>query len=98
MPYDQCKFHLIKEMVHSSILQYQGKHIKSDEIYTMNDSYYNLTGLGLKIIVNPFNDCYQKWEFQPELENMVMLYPYNTIPQFEAEVLPNGYFLMFIKC
>ncbi|MCQ2818726.1 MAG: C2 family cysteine protease [archaeon] len=93
----QCtdyKYHLIRELVHSAILQYQGSFIKSDEIYTMNDSYYNLTGLGLKIIINPFEDCYQKWEFQPELENMSMLYPYNKIPQFEGEVPPKGFFIM----
>ena len=93
----QCadyKFRLINELVYRAILQYQGPQMKQDEIYMMNDNYYNYTGLGLRIISNPFADCYQKWVFQPEVENMVLLYPYTKIAQFEIEVKPSGYFLI----
>ena len=93
----QCadyKYHLINELVYRAIMQYQGIHMKPNEIYTMNDSYYNYTGLGLKIISNPFEDCYQKWVFQPDMNNMMLLYPYTKLAQFEIEVKPKGYFLI----
>lgn len=82
------KCHLIKQMVLDGIYIHQGQHMKETEIYTMNDNYYNYSGLGLKIINNPFDDCYQKWIFQQDLDNMILLYPYTKIIQFEIEV-PN---------
>ncbi len=89
------KFHLIKQMVYNAILQYQGPHMKDNEIYMMEDNYYNYTGLGLKIIINPFDDCYQRWVFQNNMDNMYLLYPYTKIKQFEFIVLPNkGYCLI----
>ena len=36
------------------------KYMKDDEIYMMDDNYYNYTGFGLKIIINPFDDCYHR--------------------------------------
>ena len=89
------KFHLIKKMVYNAILQYQGQYMKDDEIYMMDDNYYNYTGFGLKIIINPFDDCYQKWIFQNNMNNMYLLYPYSQIKQFEFIVIPNkGYCLL----
>ena len=93
------KFNLIKNMVLNAIMQYQGSHMKENEIYTMSDSFYNYTGLGLKIIYNPFIDCYQKWIFQPNMENMFLLYPYTKEKQIEIVVPPNkgNYLILSMK-
>ena len=88
------KFHLIKQMIYNAILQYQGEFIKEDEIYMMEDNYYNYSGFGLKVIINPFNYCYQKWIFQNNMNNMYLLYPYSKIKQFEFILLPNNYCLL----
>ena len=59
------KFNLIKEIMYSGVLQYQGSHLKENEIYTMNDSFYNFSGLALKVVANPFKDCYKRWMSKP---------------------------------
>ena len=93
------KFTLIKYMVLNAIMQYQGSHMKENEIYTMSDNYYNYSGLGLKVIYNPFSDCYQKWIFQPNLDNMFLLYPYTKEKQIEIVVPPNkgSYLILAMK-
>ena len=88
------KFNLIKEMVHSGVLQYQGSHMKENEIYTMNDSFYNFSGLALKVVVNPFKDCYQRWMFKPEIDNLTMLFPYEMTKQLEIEVKPKNHWIV----
>jgi hypothetical protein len=93
------KFTLIKYMVLNAIMQYQGSHMKENEIYTMSDNYYNYSGLGLKVIYNPFSDCYQKWIFQPNMDNMFLLYPYTKEKQIEIVVPPNkgNYLILSMK-
>jgi hypothetical protein len=61
----------------------------------MNDNNYNFTGLGIKFVSNPFNDCYQKWTF-PELnqENMIVLYPPDLNNNSEIIVGPNNSHLL----
>ena len=88
------KFNLIKEMIYSGVLQYQSAHMKDNEIYTMNDSFYNFSGLGLKVIVNPFKDCYQRWMFKPMMDNMVLLFPYENTKQLEIEVKPQNHWVV----
>ena len=88
------KFNLIKEMMYSGVLQYQGVHMKENEIYTMSDSFYNFSGLGLKVVVNPFKHCYQRWMFKPEMDNMTLLFPYEMTKQLEIEVKPQNHWIV----
>jgi len=88
------KYHLIKNVLYSGIKQYQGDFLKEDEITFMDDNYYNFSGLGFKLIYNPFKDCFQKWIFKSQVKNMVLLYPYSKFEHFEIQVLPSNYFLL----
>ena len=88
------KYHLIKNMVHSGLQQYQGQFLKEDEITVMDDNFYNFSGLGFKFISNPFNDCFQKWIFKSQVKNMALLYPYSKFEHFEIQVLPKNFFLL----
>ena len=88
------KFHLIKNMLYSGIKQYQGEFIKGDEICVIDDNYYNFTGLGFEIIINPLNEYFQKWVFKTDITNMILLYPYSKFEHFEIQVLPNNFFIL----
>ena len=88
------KYHLLKNMLYSGIKQYQGEFIKEEEITVLDDNYYNFTGLGFEIIINPFKEYYQKWIFKTQVENMALLYPYSKFEHFEIQVLPENYFLL----
>jgi hypothetical protein len=88
------KYHLIKNILYSGLQQYQGQFLKEDEITVMDDNFYNFTGLGFKLISNPFNDCFQKWIFKSQVKNMGLLYPYSKFEHFEIQVLPNNFFLL----
>ena len=68
--------------------------MKEDEICVMDDNYYNFTGLGFLIIVNPFKEYYQKWIFKTQVKNMTLLYPYSKFEHFEIPVLPEKFFLL----
>jgi hypothetical protein len=82
------KYHLLKNILYSGIKQYQGQFINSDEITVMDDNYYNFTGLGFELIMNPFKDYFQKWVFKTQVKNMALLYPYSKFEHFEIQVLP----------
>ena len=88
------KYHLLKNMLYSGIKQYQGEFIKDEEITVLDDNYYNFTGLGFEIIMNPFKEYFQKWVFKTQVENMALLYPYSKFEHFEIQVLPENYFLL----
>ena len=88
------KYHLIKNILYSGLQEYQGQFLKEDEITVMDDNFYNFTGLGFKLISNPFNDCFQKWIFKSQVKNMGLLYPYSKFEHFEIQVLPNNFFLL----
>ena len=88
------KYHLIKNMLYSGIKQYQGEYIKDEEITVLDDNYYNFTGLGFEIIINPFKDYFQKWVFKTQVKNMALLYPYSKFEHFEIQVLPEDFFLL----
>ena len=62
----------------------------------MDDNFYNFTGLGFKLISNPFNDCFQKWIFKSQVKNMGLLYPYSNFENFEIQVLPNNFFWIMV--
>ena len=81
---------VLYNMIYNSIILNQGQFMKNDEIFYMNDNNYNFTGLGLKFVLNPFNDCYQKWTF-PEinLDNMIIVYPPNFENNKEIIIGPN---------
>ena len=82
---------VLYNLIFNSIKLNQGKFMKSDEIFYMNDNNYNFTGLGIKFVNNPFNDCYQKWTF-PEItpENMTVIYPPDLSQNSELIVGPNN--------
>ena len=82
---------VLYNLIFNSIKLNQGRFMKSDEIFYMNDNNYNFTGLGLKFVNNPFNDCYQKWTF-PEItpENMIIIYPPEFNTNTEIIVGPNN--------
>ena len=88
------KYHLLKNILYSGIKQYQGQFINSDEITVMDDNYYNFTGLGFELIMNPFKDYFQKWVFKTQVKNMALLYPYSKFEHFEIQVLPEKFFLL----
>ena len=88
------KYHLLKNLLYSGIKQYQGKYINEDEITIFHDNYYNFTGLGFQIIINPFKEYFQKWIFKTQLTNMTLLYPYSKFENFEIQVLPENFFLL----
>ena len=88
------KYHLLKNILYSGIKQYQGEFIKQEEITVLEDNYYNFTGLGFKIIMNPFKDYFQKWVFKTQVKNMALLYPYSKFEHFEIQVLPENFFLL----
>ena len=88
------KYHLLKNILYSGIKKYQGQYMKEDEICVMDDNYYNFTGLGFLIIVNPFKEYYQKWIFKTQVKNMTLLYPYSKFEHFEIPVLPEKFFLL----
>ena len=88
------KYHLIKNIVYAGLQLYQGQFLKEDEITVMDDNFYNFTGLGFKLISNPFNDCFQKWIFKSQVKNMALLYPYSKFEHFEIQVLPKNFFLL----
>ncbi len=88
------KYHLLKNILYSGIKQYQGSFIKEDEITVLDDNYYNFTGLGFKIIMNPLKDYFQKWVFKTQVKNMALLYPYSKFEHFEIQVLPENFFLL----
>ena len=88
------KYHLLKNMLYSGIKQYQGEFLKEDEITVLDDNYYNFTGLGFEIIINPFKDYFQKWVFKTQVKNMALLYPYSKFEHFEIQVLPEDFFLL----
>ena len=88
------KYHLIKNILYTGLQQYQSQFLKEDEITVMDDNFYNFTGLGFKLISNPFNDCFQKWVFKSQVKNMGLLYPYSKFEHFEIQVLPNNFFLL----
>ena len=91
---EDTKFHLLKNILYSGIKQYQGQFINSDEITVMDDNYYNFTGLGFEIIINPFKDYFQKWVFKTQVKNIALLYPYSKFEHFEIQVLPENFFLL----
>ena len=76
------KYTLLYNILLNAIKLNQGPFMKKDEIFYMNDNYYNFTGIGLKFVINPFKDCYQIWNFQNNIENMILLYP----PKFPQEI------------
>ena len=82
---------VLYNLIFNSIKLNQGKFMKNDEIFYMNDNNYNFTGLGIKFVNNPFNDCYQKWTF-PEIipENMIIIYPPDLNTNSEIILGPNG--------
>ena len=86
---------ILYNMIFNSIKLNQGQFMKNDEIFYMNDNNYNFTGLGLKFVLNPFNDCYQKWTF-PELhlDNMIIIYPPNFENNKEIIIGPNNSHLL----
>ena len=88
-------YNVLYNLIFNSIKLNQGKFMKNDEIFFMNDNNYNFTGLGIKFINNPFNDCYQKWTF-PEInpENMVVIYPPDLNSNSELIVGPNNSHLL----
>ena len=88
------KYHLLKNMLYSGIKQYQGQFIKDEEITVLDDNYYNFTGLGFEIIINPFKEYFQKWVFKTQVKNMALLYPYSKFEHFEIQVLPEDFFLL----
>ena len=88
------KFHLLKNLLYSGIKQYQGEFIKEEEITVLDDKYYNFTGLGFEIIINPFKEYFQKWVFKTQVKNMALLYPYSKFEHFEIQVLPEKFFLL----
>ena len=88
------KYHLLKNILYSGIKKYQGQFMKNDEICVMDDNYYNFTGLGFQIIINPFKEYFQKWIFKTQLTNMTLLYPYSKFENFEIQVLPQNFFLL----
>ena len=88
------KYHLIKNILYTGLQQYQGQFLKEDEITVMDDNFYNFTGLGFKLISNPFTDCFQKWIFKSQVKNMALLYPYSKFEHFEIQVLPKNFFLL----
>lgn len=93
---DDNKYHLLKNILYNGILQYQGNFIKNDEIFVLSDNYYNFSGLGFQIIINPFKEYYQKWIFKTQVKNMALLYPYSKFEHFEIEVMPDGGFFLLV--
>ena len=84
---------LLYSLLLSAINLNQGPFMKKDEIFYMNDNYYNFTGIGLKFVKNPFKDCYQIWTFEyDEIENMLLLYPLKN--NKEIKVGPDGSHLL----
>ena len=88
-------YNVLYNLIFNSIKLNQGKFMRNDEIFYMNDNNYNFTGLGIKFVNNPFNDCYQKWTF-PEInpENMIVIYPSDLNPNSELIVGPNNSHLL----
>ena len=84
------KNNLLYNLLYSAIKLNQGPFMKKDEIFYMNDNYYNFTGIGLKFVINPFKDCYQIWNLENEIENMILLYPQKMKNNHEIKVGPNN--------
>ena len=85
---------LLYNLLFNAINLNQGPFMKKDEIFYMNDNYYNFTGIGLKFVKNPFKDCYQIWTLNNQIVNMILLYPTQMKNDHEIRVGPDGSHLL----
>ena len=89
-----CKnyFELLSKMFICGIIQEEPENpLKKKEIFYDISNNFKQSGIGYRLIVNPLENMYQKWNNQTnEIINMFMLPPYENEPDFSFTVYPKS--------
>ena len=87
-------YKLLQIMFIHAIKEENKEDIKKNELYyDINNNFLN-SGIGYRIVINPYKEKYQKWvNNTKEIINMFMLYPYHNQNEFTFTVYPKGEFI-----
>ena len=87
-------FKLLQIMFIHAIKEENKEDIKSNEIYyDINNNFLN-SGIGYRIVINPFKEKYLKWiNNTKDIVNMFMLYPFQKDTEFNFLVYPKGEYI-----
>ena len=87
-------YKLLQIMFIHAIKEENKDDIKSNEIYyDINNNFLN-SGIGYRIVINPFKEKYLKWiNNTKDIVNMFMLYPYQNNTEFNFFVYPKGEYI-----
>ena len=87
-------YKLLQIMFIHAIKEENKEDIKNNEIYyDINNNFLN-SGIGYRIVINPFKEKYLKWiNNTKDIVNMFMLYPYQNNTEFNFIVYPKGEYI-----
>jgi len=87
-------YKLLQIMFIHAIKEENKEDIKTNEIYyDINNNFLN-SGIGYRIVINPFKEKYLKWiNNTKEIVHMFMLYPFQSESEFNFIVYPKGEYI-----
>ena len=87
-------YKLLQIMFIHAIKEENKEDIKKNEIYyDINNNFLN-SGIGYRIVINPFKEKYLKWiNNTKDIINMFMLYPFHKDSEFNFNVYPKGEYI-----
>ena len=87
-------YKLLQMMFIHAIKEENRDDIKKNEIYyDINNNFLN-SGIGYRIVINPFKEKYLKWiNNTKDIVNMFMLYPFQNNTEFNFIVYPKGEYI-----
>ena len=87
-------YKLLQIMFIHAIKEENKDDIKKNEIYyDINNNFLN-SGIGYRIVINPFREKYLKWiNNTKDIVNMFMLYPFQNDSEFNFNVYPRGEYI-----
>ena len=87
-------YKLLQLMFIHAIKEENKDDIKKNEIYyDINNNFLN-SGIGYRIVINPFKEKYLKWiNNTKDIVNMFMLYPFQNESEFNFIVYPKGEYI-----
>ena len=87
-------YKLLQIMFIHAIKEENKDDIKKNEIYYDISNNFLNSGIGYRIVINPFKEKYLKWiNNTKEIVNMFMLYPFNNDSEFSFIVYPKGEYI-----
>ena len=87
-------YKLLQIMFIHAIKEENKDDIKKNEVYYDISNNFLNSGIGYRLVINPFKEKYLKWiNNTKEIVNMFMLYPFNNDSEFSFIVCPKGEYI-----